>query len=174
MHCTLTENQNLPSSEVPWVWISETFMYRDLNLNVFPLSQSLRSQSRQGDFVLWFTSWLLGGFLGGVLKNHMISRHIPCSVNTEAPSNCAHLPGCKIFQDTGAWSILAENWRPQLKVWGEIQLVWATSLTIIQDSQKMCWMSWWAFCTADLLKMLQGQQHSAKLESMRPYTDTQE
>lgn len=113
-----------------------------------------------------------------VLKNHMISRHIPYSANTGAPSESAHLPGCKICQGAGPWSVPAENRSPQLpaqlKVWGEIQLLWVTSLTIIQDSEKMCWMSWWAFCTADLLKTLQGQQHSAKLESMRPYADTQE
>lgn len=91
-----------------------------------------------------------------------------------------HLRMVLIFQDARfakpqvVWSIPAENRSPQLRsqlqVCGEIQLLWVSSLTIIQDSQKMCWMSWWAFCTADLLKTLQGQQHSAKLESMRPYS----
>lgn len=94
------------------------------------------------------------GFFGGVLENHMISRHIPCAANTGAPSDSAHLPGCKICQGTGVWSILAENRSPpltaQLKVWGEMQLLWPLSKThrrcagwadepfVLQISSKRC------------------------------------
>lgn len=71
-----------------------------------------------------------------------------------------HLLTVPIFQDERfakaqvVWSVLAESRNPQLaaqlKVWGETQLLWVTPLTIIQDSQKMCWMSWWAFCSAQI------------------------